>query len=78
MTGLKHFGLILCLGLSGSVLTAQETQQIHPYFRTAHVDSFKFEEKKVTELTLLGVKRIWDQAPHNAFTDLIYAKDNWY
>lgn len=29
-------------------------------------------------LTLVGMKRIWDQAPHNAFTDLIRFKDRWY
>ncbi|MEO2045084.1 MAG: sialidase family protein [Pirellulales bacterium] len=27
---------------------------------------------------LVEVKRIWDQAPHNAFTDLIRFKDRWY
>ena len=26
---------------------------------------------------LLGVERIWDKAPHNAFTDLIRYKDQW-
>lgn len=27
--------------------------------------------------TLLGVERIWDKAPHNAFTDLIRFNDQW-
>ncbi len=27
---------------------------------------------------LLGVRKIWDKAPHNAFTDLIYHGGNWY
>ncbi len=27
---------------------------------------------------LLEVKRIWDKAPHNGFTDLIRFKDRWY
>ncbi len=27
---------------------------------------------------LLDVQRIWDQAPHNAFTDLIRFRDRWY
>ena len=27
---------------------------------------------------LVGVQRIWDEAPHNAFTDLIRFKDRWY
>jgi hypothetical protein len=27
---------------------------------------------------LLDVRRIWDKAPHNAFTDLIRFKDRWY
>lgn len=29
-------------------------------------------------LSLLEVNKIWDQAPHNAFTDLIYANDRWF
>lgn len=29
-------------------------------------------------LRLVSAKRIWDQAPHNAFTDLIRFKDRWY
>src|SRR5688500_1539526 len=27
--------------------------------------------------TLLSVERIWDKAPHNAFTDLIRFNDRW-
>ncbi|PQO38136.1 sialidase family protein [Blastopirellula marina] len=27
---------------------------------------------------ILDVKKIWDEAPHNAFTDLIRFKDQWY
>lgn len=30
------------------------------------------------EPELVSVKKIWDQAPHNAFTDLIRFKDQWY
>ncbi len=30
------------------------------------------------EPTLVEVQRIWDAAPHNAFTDLIRFKDRWY
>lgn len=29
-------------------------------------------------MELVDVKRIWDQAPHNAFTDLIRFKDRWF
>lgn len=29
-------------------------------------------------LELIDVKRIWDRAPHNAFTDLTLFKDTWY
>ncbi|QDU95589.1 sialidase family protein [Lignipirellula cremea] len=29
-------------------------------------------------VTLVEVKRIWDKAPHNAFTDLIRFQDRWY
>ncbi len=31
-----------------------------------------------SEAELVSVQRIWDQAPHNAFTDLIRFKDVWY
>ena len=27
---------------------------------------------------LVWVRKIWDKAPHNAFTDLIRFKKNWY
>jgi hypothetical protein len=37
--------------------------------------SFRAAEPAVE---LLGVTKIWDQAPHNAFTDLIRFKDAWY
>ena len=30
------------------------------------------------EAKLVGVRKIWDQAPHNAFTDLIRFKDRWF
>ena len=30
------------------------------------------------KLQLVEARRIWDQAPHNAFTDLIRFKDRWY
>lgn len=29
-------------------------------------------------LELVESRRIWDKAPHNAFTDLIRFKDRWY
>jgi hypothetical protein len=31
-----------------------------------------------TTIKLVGVRRIWDKARHNAFTDLIRFKDKWY
>ena len=30
------------------------------------------------EVTLVAVQKIWDRAPHNAFTDLIRWRDRWY
>jgi len=27
---------------------------------------------------ILQVRRIWDRAPHNAFTDLVRFRDRWY
>jgi len=35
-------------------------------------------QAKNVQLKLLGVQKIWDKAPHNAFTDLIYAKGRWF
>ncbi len=35
-------------------------------------------EPKPSQPELLEVQRIWDQAPHNAFTDLIRFKDKWF
>lgn len=31
-----------------------------------------------TQPVLIDVQRIWDQAPHNAFTDLVRFQDRWY
>ncbi len=30
------------------------------------------------ELRIIGVEKIWDRSPHNAFTDLIRHDDQWY
>lgn len=32
----------------------------------------------VSSPRLVDVQRIWDKAPHNAFTDLLFHKDRWY
>ena len=29
-------------------------------------------------MRLLQVKKIWDAAPHNAFTDLVRFEDRWF
>lgn len=34
--------------------------------------------KPVTRPTIVSVKKIWDKGPHNAFTDLIRFKDQWF
>ncbi|MEA1951612.1 MAG: sialidase family protein [Planctomycetota bacterium] len=34
--------------------------------------------KGPVELELLGVQKVWDKAPHNAFTDLVRFKGKWY
>lgn len=36
------------------------------------------EQKSSKEIQLLSVDKIWDQAPHNAFTDLIQFKGEWF
>ncbi|MGA8165275.1 MAG: hypothetical protein WB791_09670 [Waddliaceae bacterium] len=35
-------------------------------------------EHSASKLHLVSVKKIWDQAPHNALTDLIYFGEKWY
>lgn len=35
-------------------------------------------KKQVTDTNKIEVVKIWDEAPHNAFTDLIRYKDNFY
>lgn len=35
-------------------------------------------ERVPVHLELERVERVWDQAPHNAFTDLIRFRDSWY
>ncbi len=36
------------------------------------------EQKSPVKLKLLEVKKVWDQAPHNAFTDLIFHDGHFY
>ena len=38
----------------------------------------KGEESAPIQAELVGVQKIWDKAPHNAFTDLIRWRDKWY
>ncbi|MCS7016146.1 MAG: glycoside hydrolase [Gemmatales bacterium] len=35
-------------------------------------------QSKNTQLKLVEVRKIWDAAPHNAFTDLIRFRDEWF
>ncbi len=32
----------------------------------------------MADLELVSVEKIWDDAPHNAFTDLLHRRDRWY
>jgi hypothetical protein len=41
-----------------------------------YTPSFAKEDK--VSLTLVEVLKIWDKAPHNAFTDLVRFKDEWF
>lgn len=34
--------------------------------------------QQINQAELIDVRKIWDRAPHNAFTDLIRFKDQWY
>jgi hypothetical protein len=36
------------------------------------------ESERLTEVQLIEVRKIWDQASHNAFTDLIRFRDSWW
>lgn len=45
----------------------------------AYSQTNTFEEPlSVPKLQLLSVQRIWDQAPHNAFTDLVHFNNRWF
>ncbi|TWT98325.1 exo-alpha-sialidase [Stieleria varia] len=35
-------------------------------------------DQPTSQPRLISVKRIWDKAPHNAFTDLLHHKGKWY
>ncbi len=35
-------------------------------------------EKTKNEIKIINVQKIWDKAPHNAFTDLVFYKDKWW
>lgn len=65
----------------------QTTQTLRLLFSTALVlatlwsSRLAAEEKKTSQTgnpVLVEAKRIWDKAPHNAFTDLLRHKDRWY
>ena len=36
------------------------------------------ESRSLPKLQLLSVQRIWDEAPHNAFTDLVHFNNRWF
>ena len=40
------------------------------------INGFTQSQSKKPEI--LSVKKIWDQAPHNAFTDLIHFNNQWF
>ena len=42
------------------------------------VTSTVVAEQAPSEVQLLEVRRIWDRAPHSAFTDLARFRDRWY
>jgi len=44
----------------------------------AHLTSLSLAGQPPIELEVVEVKKIWDKAPHNAFTDLTRFKDQWY
>ena len=50
-------------------------KSILPLFLIALCCSAAMAEEKAE---IVEVRKIWDQAPHNAFTDLVRFKDHWY
>ncbi len=44
----------------------------------ADLYAFRFGQQRFPKLSLLEVNKIWEEAPHNAFTDLIYARNRWF
>lgn len=41
-------------------------------------DSFSTIGQPASELQLLEIRKIWDKAPHNAFTGLIRFNERWF
>lgn len=39
---------------------------------------FSVRQGRADDIRLVEVRRIWDRAPHNAFTDLVRFKDQWF
>lgn len=69
MSGRSLLGIVLFL--SGLVFAAEgETTEIKTVEAPESVRGFSLE--------LISVQKIWDRAPHNAFTDLIRFQGQWY
>jgi len=45
---------------------------------TVALSSIAYDEAPRPQAELVEVRKIWDQAPHNAFTDLIRFRDRWF
>lgn len=48
---------------------------LHSFICNAQFDK---GQNTLSELKLISVQKIWDKAPHNAFTDLIRFHDSWF
>ena len=71
---------LFVLGLVGCAAAGQGEQSGEPTLSVTPDQGADAEPTRgePVEPELLEVRRIWDEAPHNAFTDLVRFRDRWY
>jgi hypothetical protein len=75
-----QFGLIILLGSRGGKTVATLRMAFAALLCVAGVlfaMRTNAQEKEKT-MTLIDARKIWDKAPHNAFTDLVRFRDRWF
>ncbi len=78
---LYHFVLSQPIGLTQpeDIIDIGTDRRLFVHHYPYPLDSLgQFGQQPFPKLNLLQVDKIWDKAPHNAFTDLIYTKGRWF